>query len=373
MNDKQLTFIIKTSFDCNLACSYCYEGDRTKGQRMTLETVDNLIEKAGEYALSQDCIISFIWHGGEPLLMGKEFYEHVVEKQKELGSSFHYRNLMQSNGVLLDDEIADFIKKNDFKVGISIDGPRVIHDAQRSLRNGQPSFDQAYAALVKLDDRGIQGGVLSVFTRNTLDHLDEFYDFFYDRHLSVCINTLIFSGYAADPITEKLHVSLEEFGKAMCHLWDRWVNEKEDHFDIEPLSDIVESLVTGHNRSCRFSGRCHEYFEVYPTGGIKLCGDLRPDSPFLGNINMDDMRSMMNSPAREAYRLIKAAVKETCSDCRHFNICHGGCTKSAYLQRKNLSDADYYCEAFKMIFDHVKADTQNRLPSNMRFLLHDIN
>ena len=370
MNGKFLTLIIKATFDCNLRCSYCYEGHRPQGQHMGTETVGNLISKFGQYAMSVDEGITFIWHGGEPLLAGKGFYEHVMEKQKALGPSFRYENTIQTNGILLNDAFADFLTDNKFGVGVSLDGPPVIHDAQRVIRAGIPSFNKVFSALVRLDDRGQPCAALAIFTRNTMDHLDEFYEFFRDREIDVLINPLLIMGRAEDSEVEDLRVSPKEFGEGMSYLFDRWIDEKESRFKMDPFYRFVQSLVTGSNGSCHFNVKqCFDYYKIFTDGSVHLCGFQDYSKHVLGNVNADEIDTILNSPEREKYRLLKAAVKETCGPCEHFDMCHGGCTYSAYSRQKSLLDRNYYCEGYRMLFSHIKATVPKRVPPNLRPLL----
>ena len=135
---RSLSLIIKVISACNLACRYC-DADIYSNRRMSLDTVSQIIKKALDYADR----VEFIWHGGEPLLMGIQFYEKVVELQKR------YRregqtiiNDLQTNGTLISQEWVDFFKAIDFHVGVSLDGPPEVHNANRIFRNGQGSFEQ---------------------------------------------------------------------------------------------------------------------------------------------------------------------------------------------------------------------------------------
>lgn len=355
MENKIVTYIVKTSLDCNMRCAYCYEGDRMNGSYMSEDTLRMFISNVGEYSKETNSRAYFIWHGGEPLLAGKDFYQLVVDQQKAVGKGFEYVNSIQTNGVLLDDEYADFFIDNKFAVGVSLDGPRIIHDAQRFGATGKKgTFDEVYAALVKMDDRGTRPGALAVFTRNTLNHLDEFYDFFRDRSMSVKINPLIYDGRAKSALANDLQVTPKEYGDALIHLFDRWVQEPEFNFTINPLMNIVQSITSGRVTQCSHGGQCYNYFKVFPEGDIHMCGMTPYSEHVLGNINEMPFSDIYKSPEREKYIQIKSSMKEICGKCDYYNICHGGCTNSAYTRHGTLQARDHWCESNKKIFGHIK-------------------
>lgn len=369
MNNRELTFIVKTSFNCNLGCSYCSEGLKPRGQYLSIETTDNFIEKVGRYAIDNDAFVQFIWHGGEPLLRGLDFYNHVVETQKALGPSFRYTNVIQTNGVLMDDRFADFFAVNNFHVGFSLDGPPQIHNAQRKALSGAPTFDKVYDGLVKMDDRGQRPSTIAIYTRHTHENLDAFYDFFSERALDVQINPLLIMGSATDDRAVDLRVSPKEYGEGMIYLFDRWIEEPLNGFTINPLHNIVRTLTSGIPQACTEAGHCYDYFKLFPDGSVHLCGLQDYDKHTLGNINTNSMEELLESPERKAYASIKLAMKETCSRCEHVDVCRGGCTLSAYTKRGEVSDVDYYCEGRKMLYTHIKEVLPQRLPPKYRSLL----
>lgn len=349
-----ITFVIKTSFDCNLACSYCYEGQKESCGFLSPTTATNLIKKAGKYAKKTNSFVTFVWHGGEPLLAGHEFYSHVLQEQKKLGHGFHYRNSLQTNGLLLNKKMATFLHGNKFNIGVSLDGPEIIHDAQRITKFGKPTFNQAFSAIKNLVSVGAETGALAIFTRNTLDHLDAFYDFFKEKQLDLQINPLLVSGNAAMPVARSLQITPAEYGEALTYLYERWVHEPTYTFSINPFFNATRSLMSGRVYSCHFAGQCSNFYKVFPNGDLYLCGKQNDQTDVVGNINTETFASIVSSPKREKYALEKACVKEACGKCTHFDMCHGGCSATAYMTQKDSLGRDYYCESYKMLFDRMK-------------------
>lgn len=355
MSAGSLTFVVKTSFGCNLACAYCYEGHKPGTERLSASTAANLVAKAAAYASIAKTHITFVWHGGEPLLLGQAFYQHVLDLQRRsFADPAQFRNMLQTNGLLLDDGFAAFLGKNGFHVGVSLDGPATIHDAQRRTKNGKPSYPWAVDALAKLRQYGVDPGALAIFTRNTLDHLDEFYDFCRGLGVAVRINPLLTLGSATDANAHSLRVDPREFGEALVGLFDRWIKEPTFSFQFEPFFGIIRSLIGGRVYSCTLAGRCHDFSKLYPNGDIYMCGTQERGVEPVGNINSDDLVAILSSPERINYAQEKANVKTLCVDCPHFNICHGGCTTAAFAAGGNLP-RDSYCEGYRILFDHVKS------------------
>ncbi len=369
MNNADLNFIVKTSFNCNLGCSYCYEGLKPKGQYISIKTVDRLIEQAANYSAEKDSHAQFIWHGGEPLLRGLDFFKHVVTAQETLGPSFKYTNIIQTNGVLLDDKFADFFADKDFHVGVSLDGPPAIHNAQRKEISGGATFEKVYDALVRMDDRGQRPSTIAIYTSHTHKNLDAFFDFFSERCLDVKVNPLLVAGSATNQNAINLRLTPQEYGKGMIHLFDRWIEEKPSGFKLDPLDSIVRTLTSGISHSCNGAAHCYDYFKVFPDGSMHLCGFQDYYQHTLGNINTNSIEQLLTSPERKSYIKIKAAAKEACSSCEHVSLCNGGCTLSAYTKQQNTSDIDYYCEGRKILYSHIKEVVPRRLPQSLIPLL----
>ena len=175
---RDLSLIFKVVSTCNLACRYC-DADIYSNRRMSLDMVSQVIAKALDYADR----VGLIWHGGEPLLMGIQFYEKVVELQKRYKREGQtIKNNLQTNGTLISQEWVDFFKANDFHVGVSLDGPPEVHNETRVFRSGQGSFEQVMRGIRLLRENGVKFGVLAVITKETMRlGAKRFLDFFIEN------------------------------------------------------------------------------------------------------------------------------------------------------------------------------------------------
>ena len=356
---KQFTIIVKVTNNCNLSCSYCYEGDNFSSHFIEWETVQNTILKTLDY-VDPETTIKFIWHGGEPLLIGLDFYEKIIDLQEKVGKGQKIINSIQTNGILLSERIIKFLIENNFRIGISIDGPPIIHDSQRLFSNNQGSFDQVFKSVLILrkyyanSDNRISA--ISVFTKNTYNHLDEFYNFFKNQKINVKINPLLMSGRAnLNYFRQNLFITPYEFGSGLINLFEKWIAEDEYVFNIEPFKNVIMSMVTGNTFSCIFSGHCYDrYLSINPHGDIVPCGRWNSDQFLYGNINFDSIETSLNSFDCYRFKQQRIIAENKCKKCKYFGICHGGCPFSGYLRRSNLSDPDYYCEGYKMLFSHIE-------------------
>lgn len=184
--------------------------------RMDYNTLENVIVKFAHFN-GPEVKTRFIWHGGEPLLMGFEFFAKIAEIQDKLGPEYTFSNGVQTNGTLLTEEFVDLFKEKSFGVGVSLDGPQWLHDLQRPYPDGRGSFGDVMSGIALLRERmsnnghSAFGGVIAVLTQNTLVNLDELYEFFHTQKISFRAHPLYYEGKGID-IRRRLGITPEEYG-----------------------------------------------------------------------------------------------------------------------------------------------------------------
>lgn len=171
--------------------------------------------------------------------------------------------------------------------------------------------------------------------------------------MSFRINPLLITGSMLDAHSSDLFVKQESYGKALVHIYNRWISENKHNFTIYPFDYIVRGLVSGIPRSCTFLGKCHHYFKVDPKGNVRPCGK-RDDEFILGNVNKNDFIEIYQSELREKFQAARKDVTHHCSGCEFYKICNGGCAISSQSFGGDLSDRDIYCDSYKIIFSHIK-------------------
>lgn len=369
---RSITAIIKPTHDCNLRCRYCYVEDNAERGSMDSATLENMTRKL--MTLPDRDRIHFIWHGGEPLLMGLDFYKQAVGLQKKYGPDKRVENGMQSNATLVDEAVLDFCEEYDFNIGSSLDGPEEIHDLTRVYCDGQGSCRGSFKdvwrgiQLIRARNEAIKkrtpagekpkhlgGGAITILTRLNIDRLDDIYNFFKANKISPKINPLIKSGKARVGY-EDLGIGPAEYGQALVKLFDRWFYEEESGIDVDPLSTILGNLMTGKPVSCSFGESCRNSFiSVGPKGDVYPCGRFDGVREYwLGNINEQSLPTILES---KTHKMMFDRGRETvtgCSSCEYGKICNAGCMHNAYMQRGQIGDKDYYCASYKILFKHLE-------------------
>ncbi len=332
-----ITLIMKPTLDCNLSCKYCYFSDVRTHDKMTLSTLKNLFEKLNKYHN-----ITFIWHGGEPMLMGIDFYKRAIELQKNY--EMCAKNTIQTNLTLLTPEWIPFFKDNKITVGTSLDGVREVHDLNRS-----GSFNKVVDGIKQLKEKEIEVGVVSIVTDLTLPYLYENFELFKSLNVSVRINPEMQSKGNLNSIT----IASKNYEFTNKFYYDLWIHNKP--IDIEPMSGIDNCVRNACKlRGCLFSDlNCvGEFPAVLPNGNVCHCGRFTfEDVAKLGNVNDREFTfGFSNQKTEMLYDMNESRMEKCEKSCQFFCICHGGCFYHGFI---NGNGGDIFCEAYKKMFEHV--------------------
>lgn len=350
---RSLSALIHPTWACNLHCLYCYSGKSDNFGKMSIETLRNSIYRLANHN-KEYRHTKLIWHGGEATLMGMSFFEVAIQIQKEFEQDHKFINLLQTNCTNLDEKFMNFLIENNFKVGSSVDGPQRIHDSQRVNKLGKGTFERVMKTVKYFRSHGSSVNTLAVMTANTLENLDEFYEYIKTQsEYSVKVNPLISKGYACG--NGHLEISPKQYGDAMIYLFDKWINEPESNFNIEPLAEMLQALTSGSVRTCVFDGNCSESFiGIDYLGNITPCGKWAESEYCFGNINQDSIEHALQSVQAEQFRAKREIAIELCGNCKYKNICNGGCPHNAYIKHKDITQKDFYCETYRIIFEHIE-------------------
>lgn len=363
---KPLIVIAKVTDRCNLGCRYCYAASSQEEKDLPImdsSTVENMLEKIGNYnqSLSNSCfnpLTRVIWHGGEPLEAGLDFYENVVWMQYWLrkNKGFRYQNSIQTNGVLVDEKIINFCKRHKFALGFSLDGSEEAHNQARPYKDGSDSFRDVLRGMRLASQAKIGGrGAIVVINKKTLPHIDEIYEFFKRENFSLRINPLIRAGRAMGNIDD-LGITPREYSDAMIHLFDRYIDDEGYRGTIDPFDTIMGNVSTNENYGlCTFSPNCQDSFiSVNARGEVYPCGRFDGVNVFrFGNINTDRFEEIVDHPVRRRLQQRGPKTVEACQECDYKEVCNSGCLNNAYMDRGNIMDSDYYCPAYRRIFKHI--------------------
>lgn len=368
LNKNDLTIIIKPTHNCNLGCKYCYLDSHAEQGNMNHNLLVNMTEQL--IALENKDCLHFLWHGGEPLLMGVDFYREAIDIQKRLNKSGKIiRNSMQSNCTLITPELLEFCEENDIFIGCSLDGPEEINNLTRMYPDGRGAFQDAWAGICAINKKNdeikqktpkgkvanrVGGGVIVVLNRLNIDRVDEIYSFFKSENISPNFNAIIKSGQATKNYHE-LGIRSDEYGKAMISIFDRWYNEKEEGIGVWPFQEIMTSLLYKEVTMCNHSGNCRNNFiAIGPMGDVYPCGRFDGIQEYrLGNIVNSRLPEILNSDLHRSMEHRNTDKITGCNKCSYADVCNGGCMHDSLMHNGSLSGKDYYCASHKILFSHI--------------------
>jgi len=353
------TLLVKPSgSDCNIDCTYCFYKCRAPEvgqgrQRMSGEVLEKLVK---DYMGLGFALSGFAWQGGEPTLMGLDFYRQVVELQKRYGvSGQEVSNSLQTNAILLNSaEWCKFLHENKFLVGVSIDGPRELHDHYRLDLGGHGTFDRVLAAIDRMKESGVEYNTLTLVNRLTADHADEIFDFLVGqgiRYLQFipCVEVDPQSGQIAE-----FSVTPMQYGDFLCRFFDRWMTFGPERLSIRDFDSILGHCISGRHTICTFDRQCSQYIVIEHTGDVFPCDFFVESQWRLGNIFETPIGQLATCDAKKAFARMKADLANKCLVCRHLAVCRGGCMKDrAPFDKENCGRESYFCEGYRRFFDYA--------------------
>lgn len=356
------TNVIKPTHICNLDCTYCYNDD-VREPIMQEEVLERTIAQTFAYVRARHSsrLLSFIWHGGEPMVAGLPFYRKVVELQRRHGGGTRYDNSLQTNGILLDAKWLEFLKLEGFSLSISIDGPQDLHDRFRVDHRGRGSYQRVARAIERAREAGVPLGLCVVISRANIDRVEEIYDFVAQLHLPFNIIPLNRSGAARENYDE-VGLDAEEYGDAWIQMYDRWFDAEGD--DYVYCSDFVfktRAIIAGRPADCIGLEQCSDTnIAVDPVGDVFPCATLSGGTETrYGNLMDQDLDAILDSPVGQDFR--NRETDPQCSTCRWQHVCHGGCLARARKFFGEHHRRDYYCPSLFKIYEHIAARVADQL------------
>ncbi|MCK5851559.1 anaerobic sulfatase maturase [bacterium] len=370
---------------CNLACKYCFYLEKqhlfpdNEKYRMTDETLEIFIKNNIETNPAQE--INFAWQGGEPTLMGIDFFKKAVELQKQYSDGRKISNAFQTNGIVFDDEWCEFLAENHFLVGISIDGPPEINDAFRVDREGKPTTEIVLRSIEKMKKAGVTFNSLSCVNRLSGSKPLEVYNFL----KSIGVDFMQFIPIVErlpDEEAEKLGIDLapppeldeepeasevtkwsvqpRQYGNFLNSIFDEWVKKDVGKIFVQ-IFDVALSAWVGYPPSlCSFAPKCGNALILEHNGDVYACDHFMYPKYKRGNILEQSLEEIVFSPEQIKFGNDKLdALPEFCLKCNVRFVCNGGCPKQRFLMTKQ-GDAglNYLCAGYKKFFKHIDPDMQ---------------
>ena len=323
-----LNVVVKVTKDCNLACRYpCYYYHLVKREESVLDLsiLKSLFDQVT--GMPEVCKFNTIWHGGEPLLVGIDWFEKAVEIQRRSfsDSKVIVENSIQTNGTLLDVAWAKFFNQNNFQVGVSIDGP--WNDDFRKTRDNKGSLESVLKGISILQDNGILVGGLAVITRASLGNAPKLLDFM----LSHGIDSFdILPNSELDCSGKFLRNSIngEEYSDFVIELYEAWLELDRDDVKIRTIDQMVGALLGCEPDLCMFCGSCDGVLCLDANGDVYPCDEYVGDNMYiLGNLKKETIPDIINGRLYKEHISLTERLSESCTHCYFRQSCGGNCSK----------------------------------------------
>jgi len=360
---------------CNLDCKYCFylEKESLYPQvakwAMRPEVLESYIR---QYIETHDTPeVSFAWQGGEPTLLGLDYFRRVVELQKQYANGKRIANAFQTNGVLLNDAWAEFFHENQFLIGISVDGPRQLHDTYRVDKGGQPSFDRVMRGMEKLKQHNVDFNTLTTVHRANVESPLEVYQFLKEcgsgfmQFIPIVERIsnqatgdglhLVSPDFAGSAQVAPWSVGPRQFGRFLCAIFDEWVRQDVGRYYVQ-LFDVSLEMWAGMEASlCVFRPTCGAALAIEHCGDLYSCDHFVYPANRLGNIMESSLETLVTSEQQRQFGEAKeSTLPKYCRECDVRFACNGECPKHRFTTTPDGEPGlNYLCPGYKMFFHHI--------------------
>ncbi|MGP8306920.1 anaerobic sulfatase maturase [Vibrio sp. YIC-376] len=370
---------------CNIDCQYCFYLHKEnllhqpKQPKMDDETLEAFVKS---YIESQDGEeIVFSWQGGEPTLLGLDYFRKVVELQKKYKpSGIRIENDLQTNGILLNDEWCEFLLANNFLVGLSIDGPEDLHDKYRKTRSGKPTFYLVMKAVEKLQHYGVRFNALVTVNRHNVKYPLEIYrfltrelgvtyiqlapvveandfhttapQFWNEQMIPVMGSELAKPGHPMSVVTD-WSVDPDDWGKFLSEMFVEWVNNDLGRVLVNLFETAVAQVMGKPAQLCITSEFCGKGLAIEHNGDVYSCDHYVYPEYKLSNIHKHSLNEMAFSTRQFSFGMAKRdSLPDYCKQCPYLKYCWGECPKNRLIKTPDGEEGlNYLCSGIRRFFD----------------------
>lgn len=357
---KYINFLIKpASSACNLRCRYCFYEDIAENRQvknlglMQEDTMEKLLSQA--FDLSEPGgSVHFAFQGGEPTLAGLSYFRRFTERAAALcPKKVQVSYAIQTNGILLEEEWAVFLKEHDFLVGLSLDGYKELHNRNRVDRQGKETWNLVGRALRLLKKHRVRTNILCVVTGTCAAHPQKIYQEL--KRLEVSHMQFI---PCLDPIErprgqESFSLTPKKYGEFLCVLFDLWYRDWEtgQYHSVRLFEDYVNILLGESQITCSTCGYCGGYFVVEGDGSVYPCDFYVLDRFRMGSLHECTLKEMKDGDTARGFLEWGREKPPACISCQFYRLCGGGCKHDWDIQDGVLHN--YFCEAFQRFFAYA--------------------
>ena len=353
-----ITVLIKPASSlCNMSCEYCFYCDEANKRThdsygfMSEKTLKNTIRKT---MLRAEGSIHYAFQGGEPTLCGIDFFKKALAYQRQYNkNNIEVSNALQTNGFTLTDEWCSFFKKNNFLIGLSVDGTEKIHNSYRHTKSGDSTFERVINSAKLLDKYNVDYNILTVVTSDVAKNISDIYHFYkkqgwkYQQYIA-CL----------DPIdeergTKSYSLTSEIYGEFLIKLFDLWdkdYKKGKNPYNRQFINYI--NLAGGYMaESCEHNGVCGIQTVVEADGSVYPCDFYAMDEYCLGNFNENNMSEIDEKRLEIGFIEKSFKLDSGCRECKYYRVCRGGCQRNRDFNPDSGLYSNYFCKAYKIFFD----------------------
>ncbi|MDE6878506.1 MAG: anaerobic sulfatase maturase [Odoribacter sp.] len=376
---RSFSVMVKTAGPvCNLDCDYCYYLEKDalypgkkfnlSSFRMNEEVLEKLIR---DFITSQpQQTIEFVWHGGEPTLLGIEYFRKAITLQKKYAGEKEILNSFQTNGTLITDEWAEFLAENHFLCGLSIDGLKKFHDNHRRFPNGQGSWEKVVECARLFRKHGVEFNTMSVVNASNSKEPATVYEFLKSIGSRFMQFTPIAERIALDPANPlsivdnrynkatavmEENVSATDWGNFLCRIFDIWVKNDVGTYFVNYFDNTLAAYAGQHPSLCSMAPYCGCSLAVEHNGDVYTCDHFVFEDYKLGNIFEKNIAEMAKSDQQLFFEQRKQdTLSRQCRNCPFIKACGGDCPKNRFVKNEDGESVSCLCEGFRMFFNHTR-------------------
>lgn len=370
------TIVIKPTMNCNLRCEYCYEfirnGTSYHKSVMNVEQLNSIVRRTAR--LFPDSKVLWMFHGGEPLLQGVEFFSKFADCIREMNETYpvNFKLALQTNATLLSDEYIKVLEKNEDLlseriISVSIDGPKEINDITRHSVNGQSSYNAIFDSIERIKNSKLAFSTISVIAEHNVNRAEEIFGYMQSIGANLCKFVPCYN-FDSQGNTELYGIRPMQFAEFMCKMFDLWMHNlpenKEKRMVIEPIASIICNLSDSFVTWCEYrEEKCTNFTCIYPNGEMWLCDNFIHESmkekAYVKNIfevSDAEFKDILLTPENICnYDDFYDFSMKDCKECDIYQYCKGGCIPTRYEMLKKSEELhNEYCEAKRMLISYIK-------------------
>ncbi len=368
---------------CNLGCHYCFFLSKEnlyprESPLMTPETLERYIQQLFDSSPGPEVHVA--WQGGEPMLRGLDFFRQSVQLAERYRKAHQtVQHTIQTNGTLIDEDWAAFFRRHDYLVGISLDGPRALHDAYRVNRKGEGSFDDVLRGWETLQRNGVRANILCTVNAANADHPVEVYRFFRDTLGARFIQLIPIVERATEATLEAANrgwgglrgtdrplyrqegslvthrtVGAAQFGRFLIGVFDEWVRSDIGTVFVTTFDVALGSWLGQHNL-CIVAPRCGNALALEHNGDVYSCDHYVEPDHLLGNVRQTPLRQLVASEKQRRFGDAKFdTLPRYCRECPVLFACYGECPRNRFIETPDGEPGlNYLCSGYRAFFEHV--------------------